>query len=184
MQTGKADPMPVVFVEPPGSGYWREWNDYVERHLGAAGLISPDDMRLYQITDDVSEAVDAVTRFYSVYHSQRYVGQKLVFRLQARLAPEVVAALDVQFAHLLKSGHVEQCGALPEEANQPELAHLPRLVMHARRDDFAAVRVLIDRINETPPSQLHAVAPVGPRPEEERADRGAAPQGKGQDADA
>ena len=27
MQTGKADPLPVVMVEPPGSTYWTEWSD-------------------------------------------------------------------------------------------------------------------------------------------------------------
>lgn len=175
LQTGKADPMPVVFVEPPGSGYWREWQHYVERHLAAPGLISPDDTQLYRITDDVSRAIDEVTGFYRVYHSQRYVGTSCVLRLQCELAPERLDALNVEFARLLRKGRIEQAGALPDEAGQPEIAHLPRLVFDFRRDDFSGLRLLIDRINETAPEQLSPVHDVGPRPEEERAERGAVP---------
>lgn len=176
IQTGKTDTIPVVFVEPPGSGYWREWQQYVERHLGAAGLISPDDTRLYRITDDVSTAIDEVTKFYRVYHSQRYVGSLCVLRLQCELAPERIELLNAEFARLLRSGRIEQSPALPEESGQPEIGHLPRLAFDSKRDDFAGLRLLIDRINETPEPQLRRIAPAGPDVGEERAERGAVPQ--------
>ena len=183
LQTGKADPMPVVFVEPPGSGYWREWQNYVERHLAAPGLISPDDIHLYRITDNVPQAIEEVMGFYRVYHSQRYVGTSCVLRLQCELAPERLDLLNVEFARLLRSGRIEQAAALPDEAGQPEIAHLPRLVFDFRRDDFSGLRLMIDRINATPPEQLRAVPAIGPRPEEERAERGAVPGAREHDDD-
>jgi hypothetical protein len=104
------------------------------------------------------------------------VGPRLVLRLLARLSPSRVEELEAEFAPLVKSGRMEMLEALPEEADQPELAHLPRLVFHHRRDDFAMLRRLIDRINETPDDQRTAVAMLGPRPDLERAERGATPQ--------
>ncbi len=175
LQTGKSDPLPVVFVEPPGSGYWREWLEYVERHLRAPGLISPQDTSLFRITESVEQALAEVTSFYRVYHSQRYVGPRLVIRLHSELTPERVAALEQEFAPLVKSGGMEQRTALPEEAGQPEIAHLPRLVFTHRRDDFALLRQLIDRLNAIPEAERRPVAPAAPVAGEERGERGSTP---------
>src|SRR5687767_5355185 len=57
IQTGKSVPMPIVFVDRPGGDFWRGWQDYVENHLLARGLISPPDLHLYKITDDIERAV-------------------------------------------------------------------------------------------------------------------------------
>jgi hypothetical protein len=38
-------------------------------------------------------------------------------------------------------------GALPEEEDEPEILHLPRLVLDFRRDDFGRLRQLIDAVN-------------------------------------
>src|SRR5262249_44789437 len=43
VQTGKADPMPIVMLEKPGSGYWSDWKKYVVKHLLKAGKISAED---------------------------------------------------------------------------------------------------------------------------------------------
>src|SRR5215213_8409259 len=72
VQTGKAVPMPIVFVNHPGSKFWYAWQDYVENHLLAGGLIGEHDLHLYKITDSVEEAVAEVTHFYKNYHSIRY----------------------------------------------------------------------------------------------------------------
>jgi uncharacterized protein (TIGR00730 family) len=181
IQTGKADPLPVIFVEPEGSDYWAEWHEYVERHLKAPGLISPDDTALYMVTESVDEAVGEIDRYYRVYHSQRYVGEKLVLRLQRPLSEETLEGLNTDFAGLLASGSIEQVDPLPEEAQQPEIAGLPRLCLHFTRADAAGLRRLIDRINDSeeaaaPPAEL-----VGPDPSEERADRGGTPEPDEQD---
>src|SRR4051812_15674388 len=51
VQTGKAVPMPIVFVDQPGGNYWQMWQDYVEKQLLERGLIGKADLALYKITD-------------------------------------------------------------------------------------------------------------------------------------
>ena len=50
-------------------------------------MISPDDLSLYKLTDSVEEAVDEILQFFSVYHSMRYVKNKLVLRLKEAASP-------------------------------------------------------------------------------------------------
>jgi hypothetical protein len=38
--------------------------------------------------------------------------------------------------------------ALPEEKNEPEIAHLQRLVIDFKQDDFGGLRKLIDSLND------------------------------------
>ena len=47
----------------------------------------------------------------------------------------------------LAGGEFEQTGALPEEANEPELAALPRLRFRFDRHAIGRLRQLIDVIN-------------------------------------
>ena len=64
MQTGKARLIPFVLVDKPGGTYWKTWDKHVREHLLRDQLISPDDLNLYQITDDTDQAVKIITRFY------------------------------------------------------------------------------------------------------------------------
>ncbi len=147
LQTGKSKPVPVVFIDAPGGTYWQTWRDYVETHLLNEGLISPTDMRLFKITDDVETAIAEITGFYRRYHSSRYVGDRLVIRLASPLDADRLAELNEEFADLVVRGRMEQTTALPEEAAEPELAHLPRLVFAFGRRQFGRLRMLIDALN-------------------------------------
>ncbi|HYC22856.1 MAG TPA: TIGR00730 family Rossman fold protein [Candidatus Bathyarchaeia archaeon] len=148
LQTGKAKPMPVVFIDAPGGTYWKTWQSYVETHLLAEGLISPEDMRLFRVTDDLDEAVEEITSFYRRYHSSRYVGDRLVMRLSHPLDPAALAELNRDFSDLLSRGEIVQGQALEQEAGEPELVSLPRLIMHFDHRHFGRLRMLIDRINQ------------------------------------
>ncbi len=148
LQTGKAKPMPIVFIDAPGGTYWQTWHRYVEEHLLGEGLISPSDLRLYRITDDVDEAVEEIVRFYRRYHSCRFVGERLVIRLKEALPPAALRALAEEFADLVVHGEMEQRAALPEERDEPELADLPRLVFAFGKREHGRLRALIDRLNE------------------------------------
>jgi len=48
-------------------------------------MISPEDFALYRRTDSVETAAAECERFYRVFHSQRYVGDTLIFRLRQPL---------------------------------------------------------------------------------------------------
>jgi uncharacterized protein (TIGR00730 family) len=61
IQTGKVLHFPVVLV---GSAYWRDLLDWIADEPLAHGMISPDDLELLYLTDDVVEAVAHVVRCY------------------------------------------------------------------------------------------------------------------------
>lgn len=160
LQTGKSKILPLVLVDRPGGEYWLNWIKFMREHLVAEGLISVEDFAFFKITDDIETAVDEVLRFYRVYHSSRYVGERLVIRLKGRLKPEAIDKLNVDFADLLKEGQFEQCDALRQERGEPEVFHLPRLVFTLRKRSFARLRLLIDAINVSPTERLARMARV------------------------
>ncbi len=149
VQTGKSNVVPIVLAEGRGGAYWRNWDDYIRGNLLARGMISPEDPGIYHIATSVDDAVDHVLRFYRVYHSSRYVEDRLVLRLTRRLPDEHVETLNREFAGLVESGRIEQCGALPEEDDHLDL---PRLVFQHTRRQNGLVRVLIGRINDAAPA--------------------------------
>jgi hypothetical protein len=119
----------------------------MNRRMLQNGLISADDLSLVLITDCVDAAVAEVLGFYAVYHSQRYVRNRLVFRLQQPLSPALVADFNDHFADVLAEGQFEQTAALDDERDEPELVDLPRLVFHFNRRSLGRLRQLINAIN-------------------------------------
>src|SRR3954447_7917562 len=73
LQTGKSQMFPIVMVEEPGGDYWAKWLEFVRDVLLPRGLISPNDLHLFKVTESLDEAVEEVLGFYRVYHSMRYV---------------------------------------------------------------------------------------------------------------
>jgi hypothetical protein len=91
--------------------------------------------------------VEEIATFYRVYHSLRFVDGLLVLRLKRRLTDAQLEVLDKEFADLLEEGIFEQRAAFPEEADEPELADLPRLTCRYHRRSAGRLRQFIDRIN-------------------------------------
>ena len=147
VQTGKAPPQPIVCLHAPGSDYWHEWNRFVTGQLLARKLINEEDIGLYKIVDSAEAAVNEITTFYRVYHSLRFVDGLLVLRLKRHLSEEHLDRLNTEFTDLLDAGTFEQQAALPEEAEEPELADLPRLTCRYHRRSAGRLRQFIDRIN-------------------------------------
>jgi uncharacterized protein (TIGR00730 family) len=147
MQTGKGRIMPVVLVDRPGGSYWKTWFAFLGEYLLKLGLVSEEDFCLFTMTDSVDEAIAEIVQFYRNYHSYRWVGQRLVFRLQQKLTAAAVEKLNADFADIVAGGRIVQGDALPEEKNEPELADLPRLILTPHRRNFGRFRKLIDAIN-------------------------------------
>ncbi|OGB94960.1 MAG: cytochrome D ubiquinol oxidase subunit II [candidate division NC10 bacterium RIFCSPLOWO2_02_FULL_66_22] len=150
IQTGKSNPLPVVCVDRPGGDYWRTWDTYVRNVLLARGLIAPQDLCLYRVTDRLDEAIAEVSGFYRNYHSSRYVGDRLVIRLQRAPTAEDLDRLNRQFHEILVDGAMTVSPALPEEGNEDPISDLPRLVLHFNRRDVGRLRQLIDALNQLP----------------------------------
>lgn len=147
IQTGKTHIFPVVLVDEPGGTYWQRWQQFVADDLLARGYISPDDLSLFTVTDSIDAAVAEVVNFHRVYHSMRYVRGDLVLRLNHRLPDDVLAEIRTRFADIASGGTFEQTDMLPQEANEPELGHLPRLRFRFDRQNHGRLRQLIDWIN-------------------------------------
>lgn len=147
VQTGKRDLMPIVCVDEPGGTYWRKWREFVVQQLLDHKLISPADMSLFRCFESVDGAVDEIIRFYSVYHSMRYVRRKLVLRLNREPGEALLARLNEEFADIVESGKIVRSDALPLESDDPHLAQLPRLVFQFNRKDIGRLRQMVDVIN-------------------------------------
>jgi uncharacterized protein (TIGR00730 family) len=153
LQTGKHDMMPVVMLDEPGGDYWKLFDEFVRRQLLGRGMIGQEDLSLYRVTDRVEDAIEEVLNFYRVYHSMRYIGTHLVFRLQQTLSQSSLDEINASFRDILIDGEFTLGEALPEESHEEHIAHLPRLLFHFNRHDFGRLRQLIDRLNQSEPSQ-------------------------------
>ncbi|MEM6909989.1 MAG: TIGR00730 family Rossman fold protein [Verrucomicrobiota bacterium] len=147
MQTGKTSIKPIVLLDEPGGTYWKTLIRFLKEHLFRRELISERDFDLFSLTDDLEAAVTEVTGFYRNFHSYRYVGHRLVFRMRSALSPAALAAINEGFADLLDQGTWQQTRALRAEKNEPEIAELPRLVGLAKGSDYGRLRQLIDALN-------------------------------------
>lgn len=146
-QTGKYGPAPLILIDSPGGDYWQDWDAYIRKHLLGGGLISPQDTSLYTITDDLDVACDAITNFYRVYHSSRYVDNRLVLRLRCELQDAAVEQLNAEFSDILVEGRIVKSTALPKELGD-ETVDLPRLVLYFNRRDVGRLYQLIRQINQ------------------------------------
>lgn len=149
MQTGKSQPMPLVFVDRPRGNYWKTWWRFVEDQLLDEALISKEDLSLFKVTDDVEEACAEITQFYSNYHSCRYVKDALVVRVKHPVTEGLLRTLNERFANIcLSGGQFRASSPMPEEENEPELKDLHRIVFPFNRTNFGRLRSLIDVVNQ------------------------------------
>ena len=145
-QNGKFGPVPLVLIDRPGGDYWWSWSEYINKQLVQNGLVSPEDPSLYTVTDDLDVACDVITRFYQVYHSCRYVGNKLVIRLKTDISDAQVEQLNANFSQIIVQGRIEKSQALPQEA-QDETFGLPRLILYFNQRDLGRLYQMIATIN-------------------------------------
>ena len=149
IQTVKAAPVPIVMCDEPGGTYWKQWQRFVEDELLRIGMVDPDDLNLFHVTDRADEAASEILQFYKIYHSSRFVNADHVIRLNKPLSADLLSEINETFADILIKGRFEQAeGPLPEEEGIfPDKA---RLVYEFDRRSAGRQRLLINRINEGP----------------------------------
>ena len=147
MQTGKSRLMPLVLVDRPGGTFWRTWDKHVREHLLRDQLISPDDLNLYQITDNTDQAVRIITRFYRNFHSSRFVRDLFVIRLKHAPTESALEALNEDFADIINGTKIKTFKPTPEEIADEDHVDLPRLGFGFNKRDYGRLRQLIDVLN-------------------------------------
>lgn len=147
LQTGKAQPAPVILLDVPGGTYWQGWRSFVEDELMARGYISKRDMSLLKITDDVEVAIDEMTRFYANYQSLRFVEGRLVMRMLRAPDDAMLARLNEEFSDIVVRGAIERIETTPAEIADDDHVDLARVAFRFDRHDWARLRELIDTLN-------------------------------------
>jgi len=149
VQTGKRNPLPIVFLDEPGGTYWTTWRGFLEGELLHLGYVNPMDFYLFDLALSVDDAVEKINRFYHRYHSLRYVKDRLAIRLSSTIQLRDLDGLRERFSDILSPPYefFFSPKALPEEADEPGISHLPRLVLTFNRKDFGRLRQLIDDVN-------------------------------------
>lgn len=147
VQTGKRDLMPMVFLDKPGGTYWSGWLDYIKAELLEKGMISPGDLSLFKVTDNVEEAVDEVLDFYSVYNSMRFVRDRLVLRLHREPSDQLIERLNDEFQDVVESGRIEKTVMHKIETDDEHLSELPRIAFTFNRRAVGRLRQMVDMLN-------------------------------------
>ena len=147
MQTGKSQLMPLVLIDRPGGTYWKTWDRQVREHLLRNELISPDDLNLYQITDDTDQAVRIITRFYRNFHSSRFVKELFVIRLKHAPSDSAIEAMNEDFADINAGAPIKRIEPTPEEREDNEHVDLPRIAFSFNRREYGRLRQMIDVLN-------------------------------------
>lgn len=160
LQTGKAEPAPVVLLEVPGGSYWQAWDRFVTEEVASRTLITPGDTCLYRISDRVEDAAREILGFYRNYHSIRWVGDTLVIRLQSRPTEAEATHLSAQFADIVNGPIRVLDKPLPAERRSEDFPTLPRVALAFDRLSYARLRQLIDELNtlESAPPPIELLA--------------------------
>ncbi len=148
LQTGKSHPIPVVFIDAPGSHHWQEWFSYVNHWLLGKGLIAEEDLKLFKITDNIEEAVWEITHFYHHYHSMQFIDDKVLIRLKRFLTNAELERLNALFSDIVVTGKIIRTEPLSEEIEEYQSMMMPRIVFHFNRRSFGRLRELINTLND------------------------------------
>jgi uncharacterized protein (TIGR00730 family) len=146
VQTGKSDLHPVVLLEPAGSTYWKAWDEFIRAQVLKRGFISEDDVSIYKVAGTVEDAVGEIAQFYANYRSARFVGDRLVLRLERAPDEAALARINQDFADLLDHGAFDVIPPTAPEVREGDQLDAKRLAffpVHA----YGRLRELIDTLN-------------------------------------
>ncbi len=148
LQTGKAEPAPVVFLDVPGGTFWHGWSQFLADEVEPRGLVSDDDRSFFTITDDVGAAVAELLSFYRNYRSCRWVGDLLVLRMAVAPDKAQLADLNARFSDIVLSGVIRKVDPFPPERADGDVLDLPRLAFRFDKFHYGRLRQLIDAVNQ------------------------------------
>lgn len=147
VQTGKTSPKPLILLDDK-EGYWEKFFNFVKQSLLVNGFISGEDFSLFSITRSEQEALEVIDTFYRTYHSIRFIEDRLVIRLNKDISESQISILGDEFPELIREGdQISRCSEFPEETDEPDLAHLPRITMLFDHHHYGLLIAFINRIN-------------------------------------
>jgi uncharacterized protein (TIGR00730 family) len=148
IQTGKAEPAPIVLIDTPGNAYWRAWEEFVATQVYARGFADTLDSSLYTITDDPAVAIAELLGFHRNYHSRRFVGSTMVLRLKRAPSTEGLKVLSAAFADIAGPKGIWRTEPLAPELAGRDHLELERIALEFDQRHHGRLRQLIDALNE------------------------------------
>ncbi len=145
VQTGKARPRPIVFVDTPKSRFWKSIISTLKNTMEKGGLISPKDLQLLRHVHDPDVAVEEVVGFYKNYHSSRFLRDQYLIRVRKPVSERDLAIINKNFKDILAKGTFEHFDDIRED-DHPD-SSLYRLVFTFDKSSYARLRLLIDFLN-------------------------------------
>ena len=148
LQTGKNNPRPLVFVDTLFGTYWNSWLKFVENGIMKNNLLYKNDLNLFKVVHTVNDAVNEVVNFYRVYNSLRYVGNRMILRLNKSISNAQIDRLNRKYRDILVSGKIECCDPTKEEVRTKDKLGFFRLSMNFDRKSYGLLMALIRDINK------------------------------------
>lgn len=147
-QTGKGNPVPIVVLDLPNDPFWEDLDSFIRKTLLPRKLVSSQDLALYRICSSVDDAVQEITSFYSTYHSMRFVGKRLILRLNHEIKDQLLQKINSQFVDICVNSTIERTATTKVEIEDDDNVDKPRIAFQFARRDFGRLRQLIDAIND------------------------------------
>ncbi|MDO7927813.1 LOG family protein [Pseudomonas sp. KFB-139] len=147
IQTGKSPLVPIVLLDTPGGNFWQSALDFIKNQLEANHYILPADMKLMRLVYSTDEAVEEINRFYSNFHSSRWLKNKFVIRMHHPLNEQALAHIQKAFADICSSEDFHQHTYQGEEHDEAQFSDLTRLAFSFTGRNQGRLRELIDYIN-------------------------------------
>jgi uncharacterized protein (TIGR00730 family) len=147
IQTGKAEPAPVVLIDIPNHHYWQSWEAFLKDQVYARGFADDNDAVLYRIADTPGAAIAELLGFHRNYQSRRFVGKTMVIRLLHAPDDETLARLSVDYADICSAKGIWRTDPLPAERQSHDDLGYERIALEYSRAHQNRLRQLIDELN-------------------------------------
>lgn len=148
VQTGKSPVVPIILMDVENNPYWDGWLDFVESRMVKGGYISESDLSLIEHTNSAEKAIQIISKFYSNFHSSRWIGDTLYIRTQKELPDECIKVLNSDFKDICLSGSYDRSNAHTYEQDEPDLNDMHRISFKFNGRDCGRLREVINLINE------------------------------------
>lgn len=147
VQTGKSPLVPIVLLDVPGGRFWQGALDFMQNQLEENHYILPADMKLLRLVYSSDEAVEEINRFYSNFHSSRWLKNQFVIRMHHPLSDNALEHMQEAFADLRLGDDFHQHAYEGEEHDEAQFSHLSRLAFAFNGRGNGRLRELVDFIN-------------------------------------
>ncbi len=149
IQTGKSDIHPVVLLEPEGSTYWHRLLDFMKDEVLSHRFIREEDLSIFKLCTTPEQAIEEIETFYRNYRSARFVGERLILRLNRAPGTADLQRLDREFADLLDHGSFQVVQPFAAEVRDGDELDAERLAFYPKHA-YGRIRQLIDVLNQLP----------------------------------